>query len=72
MNACIEKMERSIEAISTQNASLSLTLNKLMMVNLKLKAGIKNPEEKRMLLELTRAGKNCTIEQSRSRHSGAV
>ncbi|MBP1927550.1 regulator of replication initiation timing [Methanolinea mesophila] len=62
MNEYIEKLEKRIETISNQNASLSLTLNKLMMENLKLKADLKNLEEKLMLLERPQAEKNFRIE----------
>jgi regulator of replication initiation timing len=58
----IEKLEKRIETISNQNASLTITLNKLMMENMKLKADIKNLEEKLMLLERPQAEKNFKME----------
>jgi arsenate reductase-like glutaredoxin family protein len=62
MNEFIEKMEKRIETISNQNASLTITLNKLMMENLKLKADIRNLEEKLMLLERPQAERNFKME----------
>jgi len=62
MSEFIERMEKRIEAISNQNASLTLTLNKLMMENMKLKADIKNLEEKLMLLERPQAERNFKME----------
>jgi regulator of replication initiation timing len=58
----IEKLEKRIDTVSNQNASLTITLNKLMMENMKLKADIKNLEDKLMLLERPQAEKNFKME----------
>ena len=62
MSEFIERMEKRIETISNQNASLTLTLNKLMMENMKLKADIRNLEEKLMLLERPQAERKFKME----------
>jgi regulator of replication initiation timing len=62
INMHIEKLEKRIESISNQNASLTIALNKLMMENMKLKSDIRNLEEKLMLLERPQAEKNFKME----------
>lgn len=47
----VEKLERRIEILAKENAALTMTLNKLMRENMKLKSERKNLEKKLSLMD---------------------
>jgi hypothetical protein len=58
----VEGLERKIEVISNENAGLAITLNKVMMENLKLKADIRQFEQKLAQLEIPKSEKTIMLE----------
>jgi regulator of replication initiation timing len=58
----VEGLEKKIEVIANENAGLAITLNKVMMENLKLKADIRQLEQKLALLEIPKSEKTMKLE----------
>jgi len=47
----VEKLEQRIEILAKENAALTITLNKMMRENMKLKSEINNLEKKLSLVD---------------------
>ncbi len=58
----VEGLEKKIEVIGNENAGLVITLNKVMMENLKLKADIRQLEQKLAQLEIPKSEKTIKLE----------
>lgn len=58
----VEGLEKKNEVIANENAGLAITLNKVMMENLKLKADIRQLEHKLAQLEIPKSEKTMKLE----------
>jgi cell division protein ZapA (FtsZ GTPase activity inhibitor) len=58
----VEGLEKKVEVTGNENAGLVITLNKVMMENLKLKADIRQLEQKLAQLEIPKSEKTIKLE----------